>query len=449
MLRLFLAFLAVVAVALAAVWLVDHPGSVEINFGDRTLWIAHPIVLLVGLLALLGVSLLLYAIWRWLKQSPGTIGRNRRTARQQRGHELLNQGLVAIAAGDAKGARSLAQKSQSLLGEGPLPLLLTAQAARVAGDEEAAEKAYQAMLDRPDTEFLALRGLVAQAEARGDRDAAIDLAGQALALKPDAPWMLNTMLELQTRARDWGGALATLNRAAKQSAIAGDDANRRRALLLLGRALAAEAEGQNGAALSDAEAAHKAAPDQLGVIVVLVRLLVAAAKGRRAAKLIAEAWGRTPHPGLAESFLAIAPDEPAAARAKRVAGLVASNPEHAESRALLAEQALAAEDWTSARTALEAGLAAAPDARLCRLMAELEKRGFGNATQERDWLVRAASARPDPAWACEACGHKPADVTPVCPVCDGIGTVGWHHPDQRRRPPLAATQPPAALPGLE
>ena len=59
-----------------------------------------------------------------------------------------------------------------------------------------------------------------------------------------------------------------------------------------------------------------------------------------------------PHPELAAAFAAIEPDETPAARRKRFETLIAADPNHAESRLLAAELALAAEDFPGARKAL-------------------------------------------------------------------------------------------------
>ncbi len=63
-----------------------------------------------------------------------------------------------------------------LLAEPPLTLLLSAQAAQLNGDEQAARRYFTAMLDRAETEFLGLRGLVMQALRGGDEAAALGLS---------------------------------------------------------------------------------------------------------------------------------------------------------------------------------------------------------------------------------------------------------------------------------
>src|SRR5207244_3592662 len=88
------------------------------------------------------------------------------------GYRALTQGMVAVAAGDAEEAQRQARKADVLLAEPPLTLLLSAQAAQLGGDEDAARRFFSEMLNRPETEFLGLRGLLMQAGRGGGRPGA-------------------------------------------------------------------------------------------------------------------------------------------------------------------------------------------------------------------------------------------------------------------------------------
>ena len=81
----------------------------------------------------------------------------------------------------------------------------SAEAASRQGDAEAARRIYAALLDRRDTEFLGLRGLIGQTLRADDDAAALPLAERARALRPDAPWLAENLLRLQARAGDWQG----------------------------------------------------------------------------------------------------------------------------------------------------------------------------------------------------------------------------------------------------
>src|SRR5918995_899181 len=93
-------------------------------------------------------------------------------------------------------------------GDTPQVLLLTAESERLSGRENAAEEAFRALASREDSRFLGLRGLLRQAMARGDWDAALALAREAEAAQPGAVWVREERARLALRTRDWREALA-------------------------------------------------------------------------------------------------------------------------------------------------------------------------------------------------------------------------------------------------
>jgi len=74
-------------------------------------------------------------------------------------------------------------------------------------------------------------------------------------------------------------------------------------------------------------------------------------------------------------------------------------------------------------------------------MAELEEGETGDIDAVRSWLVRAASAAPDPAWICADCGAAHINWTPLCSRCDALGALGWRIPQHATalpKPEMAA-----------
>ena len=172
------------ALALAGVWLADHPGSVTVLWQGYRL--DSSVALLVSVVAVIAVvAALVYRFWIVLLGLPSAFGRRRTARRRRRGFEALTRGMVAVAAGDAEDARRQGKRAEGLLEDPPLTLLLSAQAAQLAGDEQAAERFFTAMLERPETEFLGLRGLLTQGIKRHDWDEALALARRAYRLRPE------------------------------------------------------------------------------------------------------------------------------------------------------------------------------------------------------------------------------------------------------------------------
>ena len=99
-------------------------------------------------------------------------------------------------------------------------------------------------------------------------------------------------------------------------------------------------------------------------------------KPRLAARVLKKTWEAQPHPELAVAFAEIVPDESPSARLRRFAELTRLKPDHPETRMLLAELNIAAEDFPGARKALGDLAVSEPTTRSLALMAAIE-RGSG------------------------------------------------------------------------
>jgi len=433
--RLLGVFVLVAVVAALAAWIAERPGLVVFEWqgwrAETSLWV---LVVLVALL--LTAVAVLDRVWRGVRRGRLFSSSRRDANRRRRGYLALTEGMAAVAAGDVEAAEKLARRARTLLEEPQASLLLTAQAAQLGGHETAAGRVFEAMLDHPETKFLGLRGLVAQALRRGDREAALGLARRAQALRPATPWVLSALLELESAAGHWAEAERALEAAVRHRAVASEAGRRDKALIMHERALAAERAGSIRDALALAERAVALAPGLAPLVAVAARLMTALGKNRRAARLIEENWALAPHPELARAYAALQPNERPAQRAARFETLTARQSDHEESRLALAEVALAAELWGLARSQLEALVATAPSARAGRLMASLE-RGAGNPNGARDWLARLAAAPPQAAWRCTACAETAAEFGALCPHCGQLGTLRWRA-GERPPPPLSA-----------
>ena len=109
---------------------------------------------------------------RGILRSPEQVSLFFRHRRAMKGYLAISRGLIAIGAGDLRGARKSADEAARLSPGDPLALLLTAQSAQMAGDRGAAERAFRAMARRDDTKLLGLRGLYIEAQRRDDAHAA-------------------------------------------------------------------------------------------------------------------------------------------------------------------------------------------------------------------------------------------------------------------------------------
>jgi HemY protein len=440
---LFLVFAALAA--WGAVWLSDTPGRVTI------VWLGYRIDTSAAVLAILAVALaasvaLAYRLWRFLRRAPAEFVVARQQRRRARGYQALTQGMVAVAAGDPDEAQRSARRADALLNDPPITLLLSAQAAQLNGDDAAAARFFTQMLDRPETAFLGVRGLLRQALDRDDRAEALRLALRARELRPDTSWVQSALLDLQATAGQWDQAETTLNRVAKLKLIDDTTAKRRRAAILIERAHLAGSAGNPDEALSLARQAHRLAPGFAPAAAAAAARLAAAGKTRKATRIATDAWAVSPHPDIAAAYLSAFPDADALQRLRHLERLAAAKPEHAESRLALAEAALDARLWGEARRHLEKLVATEPcaSARACRLMAEIEKAENADAAAAERWRARAEAAEPDPVWVCEKCGAQSLRWSALCGHCGAFDSMTHRAPTR-----VAQLQPPAAAQGTD
>jgi HemY protein len=436
-LYLFVQIVLVVGFAVALAW---FPGRIAVD------WQGWRIDMSVGVLVFIVAVLIVLAVvvsrfWGAIRRAPGHFLESRRINRRQRGYKALTQGMVAVAAGDVQEARRAARKADALLDEPPLTMLLSAQAAQLGGEETAARRYFEAMLDHRDTAFLGVRGLLMQAIKAGDKAEALRLAERAYNLRPETEWVVDQLFELQVESALWSEANETIATAIRRKTLPAAGARRRRAAVLVEHSRLAEAEGDLDTALSRAREAHDLDPGLVPATLALARLFKARDRAARAVRLIEEAWARGPTPELASAYGALIADTDPLARVKRFQRLFSFRPDHRESHIALAEASLAARLWGEARKHLTGAAGDAPTARVCRLMAELEELESGDMAASRQWLARATAAVPDEAWVCNSCGAVSGSWSALCGNCNAFGSLAWQPPPRAMRLSAPATAP--------
>jgi len=423
-----LIWFAVAAVAmLGAVWLAERPGNVTVEWRGWRLDTSFGVLLLgLALLILLGVAL--WLLYRWIIGAPGALLEGWGDSRRRRGYRELTQGLAAVAAGDGGEAQRHARKAEQLLAEPPLTLLLSAQAAQLNGDREGANRAYRAMLEDEQTAFLGLRGLIAQSLREGNQRQALDYAERAFQLRPQTPWVVHSLFDMQAQLHAWKAAQHTLETGLRNKVVGADRGRTLRALLLVERSRTAEHDGQDNEALALAREAFGLAPERIAVSSRLAELQIKTGDGKRAMKTLERGWSLAPHPDLATLYLKAAGENDPLKRVGVMRRLVAQKPDDAESHLALAQATLDAGLWGEARRHLEAAGGSTPTVRVCRLMAEVEERAQSDQAKVTEWLARAAQAPADKAWRCQACGAHHESWRSVCESCGAFGTLHWRAP---------------------
>jgi HemY protein len=425
MIRLIVFLIAAVALSWLATWLVDNPGRVSLTWQGTHIETSFVVLLLA--VAVIGIVLvILFEILRVIRQAPSRWGRAHRRSRTDKGYAALSQGMVAAAAGDAPAAKLLNRRAEKLLHQAPATLLLSAQTAQLEGDETTARLKFQEMLNHQETEILGLRGLLAQAIKDGDRETALKLARRAYLRRPSTPWVLTTLFDLQTQAGLWEEALSTVDDMSRHRVIDKATATRRRAILLSQQAATIRAKGRPYAALEMLQKAHKRLPSLAPIAVQAAGLAAELNKPRQARKMLEASWRQEPHPDIARAYAGLEGNAQPADRLKQVERLHQLHPEHVAADLALAEHALAARQWPTARAALERAIKKDPTASAWRMLAEVEQ-AEGDGEKARMCLAKAVEAPADAAWLCPSTGEVRARWSAFGP--DGrFDSLHWGKP---------------------
>jgi HemY protein len=426
----------VAALSLGVALLVEMGGSLRIAFAGWEFSLG-PLQMVIAGLGLLGVTWgvikilgLILATLRFLNGDETALSRYFDRNRERRGYQAVSDGMVALAAGEGRLALIKAQRAQKYLDAPELTTLLMAQAAESIGDGPKTTEAYKALLANPETRFVGIRGLMKQRLAEGDTFTALALAEKAFALKPRHSETQDILLKLQSESSDWTGARETLRAKQRGGTLPRDVYKRRDAVLALQQAKGVIDKNATIEAREAAIAANKLSPDLIPAASMAARSYIVAGEKKNAERVLKKAWAAQPHPDLAATFAEIEPDETAIARLKRFTALTGTQRDHEESKLLLAELNIAAEDFPAARRALGDLVTKHPTRRTLTIMAAIERGEGSDDAVVRGWLTKALTSPRGPQWCCDNCQAIHAQWAPICTNCSGFDTLSWREPPE-------------------
>ena len=426
-LRILFWFAIAAAAMLGAVWLAERPGTLTAEWQGWRLD-TNVGVVLIAIVVLILVGIAAWLLYRWIVGAPFALLEGWGESRRQRGYRELTQGLAAVAAGDGVEAQKHARKAEQLLAEPALTLLLSAQAAQLNGDRDGARRAFDAMLKDDQMAFLGLRGLIGQSLRDGDQTKALGYAERAFALRPQTPWVVHSLFDMQAQAGQWKAAQETLDSGIRRKVVTADKGRALKALLLVERSREAERGGSESDAQVLAREAFALAPERIAATTRLAELQIKVGDAKRATKTLERGWAVAPHPDLAELYLKASGESEPLKRIGVIRRLVTRNADDIESHLALAKASLEAGLWGEARRQLETAGGTSPPVRVCRLMAEVEERANADQAKVHEWLARAAVAPADRSWSCTACGAHHETWRSVCESCGAFGTLQWRAP---------------------
>ena len=422
--------------ALLASWLGAQPGMLAFE------WLGWQVEmrtsLAVALLVVLALLLLLVdRLFRGLLGLPAWFGRNLARRRTASGHRALTLGLMAVSAGEPDEARRQASRAQRLLAAPQLTDLLSAQAAHLSGDHQAADRYFTSLTRDKDTAFLGHVGLARLALEKDDPDAALAAARTALDIRPKSALAARQVMILEAERGNWAAALPALS----VVMAAGDADDETGILLSRQKAALSYLEALDDSAGSDTSLRRRArigkAQDALAVMpgfwpaaLLLADLHEQAGSPKKAVKSLETAFQNMPHELLAMRLRTLwgVNEVTAAGRLMRLIpddGALA-----AEGRRVVAAVALENGLVGEARRLIDEIDPAMRDAAVWRLVARLAAEGEApDSAAENDALREAGEAPRSRRWQCTSCQLVHEAWQPHCGGCAGLATLDWRRPD--------------------
>ena len=422
MIRIVVFFLLILALGFGFSWLADRPGELYIIWqGQRvsmTLMVAAVLVTLLVVAVMFGWWLV-RTIWT----SPQSMTRYFRARKRDRGYQALSTGLIAVGSGDAPLARKMLDRTKGLISSDSEPLihLLEAQASLIEGKTEEARKKFEQMAEDPETRELGLRGLYLEALRVGAHEAARHYAEKAVEKGPHLPWAAEATLEYRTQAGRYDDAIRLLE---GQRVLAGMDRkqhDRKKAVLLTGRALSRLDADPKGAR-DDAQMALKLAPDLVPAATTAAKGYVREGNVKKALSVLEQAFKLTPHMELVTNHLS-AGGATAQEKLKRAERLESLQPGSYEGVYAVSWAALDARNFPLARAKAEEAAKIAERESIYMLMADIEEAESGDQGRVRHWLAQALRAPRDPEWVAD--GQVSAHWLPVSPVSGKLDAFEW------------------------
>lgn len=422
MIRILVFIAVVLAIGYGFSWLADRPGDLFIIWqGQRIEMTLMTAAVLVSVL--IASVMLVWWLIRVIWTSPHSMTRYFRARKRDRGYQALSTGLIAVGSGDAPLARRMLDRTKGLIRADSEPLihLLEAQALLIEGKTEDARKKFEAMAEDPETRELGLRGLYLEAQRLGAHEAARHYAEKAVEKAPHLPWAAEATLEYRTQAGRFDDAIRLLETQRVLNGMDRKTHDRKKAVLLTGRALS-RLDGDPKGAREDAVHALRLSPDLVAASLVAAKAYLREDNQRKALNVLEQAWKLNPHAQVASAYVE-AGGGSAADKLRRAQRLESLQSHAYESLYAVAAAALGAREFALARAKAEAAARIDDRESAFLLMADIEEAETGDQGRVRHWLAQALRAPRDPEWVADG---QASDVwLPVSPVSGKLDAFEW------------------------
>lgn len=427
MIRNLISVLLLLGFALAAGWLADRPGSLHLVWLDYEIRTSVTFLLVLLCLTIL-IAWFALRILSGIVRLPQKVSQKRQLSSQQTGVDALGEAFIALGEKNFSEAQRHIKRAERNLHNPTLPRLLQLQLMRQKGDEKKVEQQLQLLESSEETKPIALRGFLENAWQAGDFDTATHYAEALLKIKPKDRYSLTTAIALFAMKERWQETEKLIQKALRCRAIDKAESQKLYANLYSLQADKIRDPQRRDTVMTLYRAALRHLPAYTPATLGLIDLYKTSGKERSAIQLVRTAWKHTPHPRIADAFLALHENLSKDKKLQKMRDLAKLNPDASESHLAVARAAIESGTFSIARNHLKAALGMQKTVTACKLMAELEEAENQDENAAKNWLEQAATAIDDPSWQCEDCGHIHKNWHAHCANCHHFATLAWQPP---------------------
>lgn len=424
------AFLLAV-IALAAAWLSNHAGTVEME------WIGYRVKTSVGLL--IGAAVTFYFIFHYCLAKPfGIIAAafadrfasdaraeriaKKKIARAMDRYVLLTKGMIALEAGDVAEAEKMRRRIQKEFEDDPSKTtLFEARLAETQSRLNDAAALYAELAKDEKTRLLGMRGKIRLNRLTGNLAAALDACSVLLNEKNPPAWVISEAFELQIQEKRWDAAVATLEKGRKQGVFDKPTAKHLKACVLLEQANNTEDAEKKERLV---RAAADADDTLMQAALMTAEYNIRKGQPRKARSALFDLWKKSPCTAVYETYLTLDPAASPIDIVKSVEELIAENPETPLNHLVLADCSFKARLWGQAKTSLEKYLEIFPDSKRALTLAAEIAENNRDEKAAAEYREKAALAAAEAPYRCGICNTDFSEWHTVCPVCRTLGETG-------------------------
>ena len=398
--------LKIISICIIVAFIANQEGNSQIVWVGWKMDI--PTSILFGSFLLLIIIILwLHNLWKLIINLPTNISKLVKENRQKTGYNALAYGLAASSAGDIESTQKYAAQAQRLLDNKDLTEMLSAHAAHLSGDKNAAFKYFNNLANRSSTKFHGQLGLMRLAIENNDHDEALIRARAANSIQPRNPKLNSLLVMMEAKKEHFEEAIEVLQKGRRIGSIE-------------------EEKAQNlAAALHTKIGMKKLEENQLSeaAVISLSKIFIGKDNQRKALSLLSKVWKIKPHPEIAQTLKLIWKNERASVNIANLINLTEDNA-NSQARLIIADEAISAGLKGEANDQLSKISTEQHNKTYHQLMSRLADQS-NDKTKSNQELEKALEANPSQAWVCSSCGFSYDFWSINCSNCDNIGSIAW------------------------